>query len=85
MLWGLLALGLGASALGFFSFQVAHHPEPFSFDAPITRWIQSLEFPGLHSLLSFFSNMAAFEIGVTVSLPVFTLLSGRYRLENSKP
>jgi len=74
MLWGLLALGVGASALGFFSFQVAHHPGPFSFDVTITRWIQSLEFPGLHTLLSFFNNMAAFEIGGVLALVFVVLL-----------
>jgi undecaprenyl-diphosphatase len=73
MLWGLLALGLGASALGFFSFQVAHHPEPFSFDVTITRWIQSLEFPGLHTLLSFFGSMAAAEVGGILALVLVVL------------
>ena len=71
--WILLALGLGFSALGFLSFQVAHHPEPYSFDVTVTRWIQSLEFPGLHAFCSFFGSMAAAEIGGILALVLVVL------------
>ena len=73
MIWGSLALGLVASALGFFSFQVYHHHGPFSFDVTITRWIQSLEFPGLHAFLSFFDGMAAAELGGILALVLVVL------------
>ncbi len=73
VIWGLLALGLVTFALVFLSFLVAHHHEPFSFDVTVTRWIQSLEFPGLHAFLSFFGGMAAAEVGGILALVLVVL------------